>query len=178
MKKLINLLLIVTLSFFALTSCVTTVEAQDGVYTTTVIDTDNIEMAIVYGTPYIVNGVVLYYLYNNLYYYPFYTGGHYYYNVYTRPLARYPRYWNPVPRTHWFRDGRYHNPHGFIWHNKFRDRRPDINHHRPNIRHNDIRRPSSTRYRSTAPNRHINPSTPRSRVFGGTHSRGHFGGRR
>ena len=63
MKRLINLLLIVTLSFFALTSCVTTVEAQDGVYTTTVIDTDNIEMAIVYGTPYIVNGVVLYYLY-------------------------------------------------------------------------------------------------------------------
>lgn len=110
-KALFGILLV--MSCMVMTSCVTAVHAQDDVYQAeAVVDVDNIEVAITYGTPYIVGGNVLYYLYNNLYYYPFYTGGYYYYRVYSRPLYRYPSYWRPFPRSHWFREGRFHRPHG------------------------------------------------------------------
>ena len=190
MKKLLFTILFSMLSLFTLTSCVTTVEAQDGVYTTTVIDVDDIEMAIMYGTPYIVNGAVLYYIYNNLYYYPFYTRGYYYYRVYARPLVRYPNYWRPLPRSHWFRDGHYHNPHGFAGRSGHRpkdrhvggkpDRRPSVGQrpNQPNVRNN---RESSTRQTApnnrvfgngTAPIRSVTPSTRSTstpnRVFGGS----------
>ena len=147
MKKVLISILIAMMSVFTLTSCVTTVEAQDGVYTTAVIDVDDIEMAIVYGTPYIVNGVVLYYLYNNLYYYPYYSRGYYYYHVYARPLARYPHHWRPVARNHWFRDGHYHNPHGFAGRGG----------HRPKDRHVGGR-PHNDRRIGVTPDRKPNPS--------------------
>ena len=164
MKKLTITILAALLTFFTLTSCVTTVEAQDGVYTSAVIDVDDIEMAITYGTPYMMGSSVLYYIYNNLYYYPFYNGGYYYYYVYTRPLARYPRYWRPLPRNHWFRNGHYHNNHGFVGHDRYRglnrpnigyDRprhdRPNIRHDRPNVRHDrSITRPDRRRDRSSS----------------------------
>lgn len=185
MKRKLFTILFMMFSLFALTSCVTTVDAQDGVYSTTVIDADDIEMAITYGTPYIVNDVVYYYLYNNLYYYPFYTRGYWYYRVYTRPLIRYPHYWRPVPRSHWFRDGRYYNPHRFVGHNRHYNRpyidrphnRPNIN-NRPTVRPQNIpqnrpnwnSRPSSTR--STVGRPSMNRSVPHQ------NSNGRFGGRR
>lgn len=146
MKKLL-FALVMMISCLSMTSCVTTVEAQDDMYsTTTVIDVNDIEMAITYGTPYIVDGVVYYYLYNNLYYYPFYTRGYWYYHVYRRPLLRYPSYWRPAPRSHWFRNGRFHNPHGFVGHHGYR---PTHNNHgvRPGNHRHSIggERPSSTR---------------------------------
>ena len=167
MKKLVILIFAMMLSLFSVTSCVTTVEAQDEVYTSVVISADDIEMAITYGTPYMLNGSVLYYIYNNLYYYPFYTGGYYYYRVYSRPLVRYPSYWRPLPRNHWFRDGRYHNR--FVRH---KPDRPNIRHHdRPNIReNNNIRRNKTIRtpQRSVTNNRTVSPrqSSPGGR-FGG-----------
>ena len=170
MKKLTITFLATLLMIFTLTSCVTTVEAQDGVYTSAIVDVDDIEMAITYGTPYMTGGSVLYYIYNNLYYYPFYNEGYYYYYVYTRPLARYPRYWRPLPRNHWFRNGHYHNNHGFVGH-RFRGlNRPNIRHDRPNIRHDrpiarpDIRRDrsSSTRYSDRSFGR---PNIPSHRGF-------------
>lgn len=185
MKRKLFTILFMMFSLFALTSCVTTVDAQDGVYSTTVIDADDIEMAITYGAPYIVDDVVYYYLYNNLYYYPFYTRGYWYYRVYTRPLIRYPHYWRPVPRSHWFRDGRYYNPHRFVGHNRHYNRphmdrpynRPSINNrptvrpqNRPQNRPNWNSRPSSTR--STVGRPSINRSIPHQ------NSNGRFGGRR
>ena len=166
MKKLVILIFAMMLSLFSITSCVTTVEAQDEVYASVVISADDIEMAITYGTPYVLNGSVLYYIYNNLYYYPFYTGGYYYYRVYSRPLVRYPSYWRPLPRNHWFRDGRYHN--------RFVRHKPDRPHNNirqhTNIRqHNDIRRNNDIRGR-------IN-NQPRPRATQPNRG-GHFGGRR
>lgn len=182
MKRKLFTILFMMFSLFVLTSCVTTVDAQDGVYSTTVIDVDDIEMAITYGTPYIVNDVVHYYLYNNLYYYPFYTRGYWYYRVYTRPLIRYPHYWRPVPRSHWFRDGRYYNPHRFN-HKPYYNNRPHIDrpHNRPDNRPtirpqnrpnwNRIpNRPSSTR--STVGRPSINRNIPQH------NTNGRFGGRR
>lgn len=195
MKKKLFTILFMMLSLFTLTSCVTTVEAQDGVYTTSVINVDDIEMAITYGTPYIINDVVQYYLYNNLYYYPFYTNGNWYYRVYTRPLIRYPHYWRPVPRSYWFRNGRYYNPHRFVGHHRYGNRPiPNVRRHHPNVRehHPNIRnhRESSTRQSFPSNNRSFDNRniTPRrdshsNRVFrGGNHSSGrgdgHFRGRR
>ena len=168
MKKLVILIFTMMLSLFSVTSCVTTVEAQDEVYTSIVISADDIEMAITYGTPYMLNGSVLYYIYNNLYYYPFYTGGYYYYRVYSRPLVRYPSYWRPLPRNHWFRDGRYHN--------RFVRHKPDRPHNNirqhTNIRqHNDIRRNNDIRGRTN------NQPRPQSRAIQPNRG-GHFGGRR
>ena len=168
MKKLVILIFAMMLSLFSVTSCVTTVEAQDEVYTSVVISADDIEMAITYGTPYMLNGSVLYYIYNNLYYYPFYTGGYYYYRVYSRPLVRYPSYWRPLPRNHWFRDGRYHN--------RFVRHKPDRPHNNirqhTNIRqHNDIRRNNDIRGRTN------NQPRPQSRATQ-PNKGGHFGGRR
>jgi hypothetical protein len=173
MKRKLFTILFMMFSLFTLTSCVTTVDAQDGVYSTTVIDADDIEMAITYGTPYIVNDVVYYYLYNNLYYYPFYTRGYWYYRVYTRPLIRYPHYWRPVPRSHWFRDGRYYNPHKFIGHNRPHVDRPHNSpNNRPTVRPQNRwnSRPSSTR--STVGRSSINRGIPHQ------NSNGRFGGRR
>ena len=144
MKKLLFALLMM-MSCLSMTSCVTTVEAQDDIYSSAVIDVDDIEMAITYGTPYIIDGMVHYYLYNNLYYYPFYTRGYWYYHVYRRPLLRYPSYWRPVPRSHWFKGGRFHNPHGFVGHHGYKP------HHDNGVRPGRHRysiggeRPSSTR---------------------------------
>lgn len=164
MKRKLFTILFMMFSLFALTSCVTTVDAQDGVYSTN----SDIELAITYGTPYIVNDVVYYYLYNNLYYYPFYTDGYWYYRVYTRSLIRYPHYWRPVPRSHWFRNGRYYNPHRF---NHRPHYRPYIDrpHNRPTIRPQNRpswNRPSSTRSTVGRPNRSV------------LQHNGRFGGRR
>lgn len=146
MKKLLFTLLLMA-SCFTMSSCVTTVEAQDDMYSTaTVIDVSDIDLAITYGTPYIIDGLVYYYLYNNLYYYPFYSRGYWYYRVYSRPLVSYPRYWKPVPRSHWFRDGRFHNPHRFVGHG---NRKPGHDGHgvRPGVHRRSVgpERPSSTR---------------------------------
>ena len=55
-----------------LVSCVTTVSAQDDMYgpTEAVVVNDNaqIEVVITCGTPYIIDGLVQYYIYNDLYY--------------------------------------------------------------------------------------------------------------
>lgn len=202
MKKLLFALLMM-MSCLSMTSCVTTVEAQDDIYSSAVIDVDDIEMAITYGTPYIIDGMVHYYLYNNLYYYPFYTRGYWYYHVYRRPLLRYPSYWKPAPRSHWFKGGRFHNPHGFVGHHGHKphhDNGVRPGHHRYSI---GGERPSSTRSTvnrrpngggAMAPHRNHSvvprstfggssrPSAP-SMSRGGSSPRqstggGHFGGRR
>ena len=159
MKKLLFALFMMA-SCLSMTSCVTTVEAQDDVYSSAVIDVDDIEMAITYGTPYIIDGMVHYYLYNNLYYYPFYTRGYWYYHVYRRPLLRYPSYWRPAPKSHWFKGGRFHNPHGFVGHKPHHNNGVRPGNHRYSI---GGERPSSTRSTvNRRPNVHNrNVSSPR-----------------
>lgn len=118
----------------SLVSCVTTVSAQDDMYGSTeavvVDDNTQIEVVITYGTPYIIDGLVQYYIYNNLYYYPYYYRNHFYWRMYRSPLLTYPRYWRPMPRAYWYRGGKFYHPRNF-------DRR----HYDNVIRHNGHHRP-------------------------------------
>ena len=116
-----------------LVSCVTTVSAQDDMYgpTEAVVVNDNaqIELVITCGTPYIIDGLVQYYIYNDLYYYPYYYRNHFYWRMYRSPLLTYPRYWKPMPRVYWHKGGKFYHPRNF-------DRR----HYDNVIRHNDYHR--------------------------------------
>lgn len=116
-----------------LVSCVTTVSAQDDMYgpTEAVVVNDNaqIEVVINCGTPYIIDGLVQYYIYNDLYYYPYYYRNHFYWRMYRSPLLTYPRYWKPMPRVYWYKGGKFYHPRNF-------DRR----HYDNVIRHNDHHR--------------------------------------
>lgn len=126
--------IVLAIGCMSLVSCVTTVSAQDDMYgsTETVVVDDNtqIEVVITYGTPYIIDGLVQYYIYNNLYYYPYYYRNHFYWRMYRSPLLTYPRYWRPMPRAYWYRGGKFYHPRNF-------DRR----HYDNVIRHNGHHRP-------------------------------------
>lgn len=145
-------------------SCISSVYAQDDMYPIEEADVVrsnvNIELVIRYGTPYIVDGLVQYYLYEGLYYYPYYLRDYFYYRVYRAPLYYYPRYWRPVPRAYWFRNGNFYRPQRYDRHHfnsvrhqpnhsGFNDRRPHVDH-----------RPSSTR---NTPHEGINAPRPMER---------------
>ena len=126
--------IVLAIGCMSLVSCVTTVSAQDDMYGSTeavvVDDNTQIEVVITYGTPYIIDGLVQYYIYNDLYYYPYYYRNHFYWRMYRSPLLTYPRYWRPMPRAYWYRGGKFYHPRNF-------DRR----HYDNVIRHNGYHRP-------------------------------------
>ena len=163
MKKLLTALMVIVLSLTQM-SCVSGIYAQDDMYPIEEVDAVrsnvNIEMVIRYGTPFIVDGLVQYYLYEGLYYYPYYLRNYFYYRVYRAPLYYYPRYWRPVPRAYWFRNGNFYRPQRYDRHHfevvrhqpnhsGFNDRRPHVDH-----------RPSSTR---NTPHEGINAPRPMER---------------
>lgn len=96
-KKWIAALAIV-LSSFMMTSCVTPVEAQ------VVAGAATVETIITYGVPYMVDGVISYYLYDGLYWYPYWDHGHRYFRPHRAPYryghAVSPRYKYPHNRIH------------------------------------------------------------------------------
>ena len=106
MKKFISLILALMMCI-SLTSCVTTAYAQ------TDDEVSDVNVVITYGTPYYnSNGLLLYYIYRDLYYYPYYYNNRWYFRHYARPLP--PRHYRPMPRN-------------------FYHQRPNISHHRPPI---------------------------------------------
>lgn len=90
MKKIISLILGIVMCMI-MTSCITEAYAQSE-YTDT-----NVDVIITYGTP-ICNdrGLLVYYTYNNFYYYPYYEGNRWYFRRYVKPLPQ--RHCRPVPR--------------------------------------------------------------------------------
>lgn len=98
MKKFISLILALMMCI-SLTSCVTTAYAQ------TDDEVSDVNVVITYGTPYYnSNGLLLYYIYRDLYYYPYYHNNRWYFRHYARPLP--PRHYRPMPR-----DFYHHRPH-------------------------------------------------------------------
>lgn len=95
MKKIIGFLvaLVMCITF---TSCAVTAEAHvDDMY-----DNVDISLVVTYGTPYYnADGLLLYYIYRDMFYYPYYYNHRYYLHRYSRPLppSRLGRY-KPVPR--------------------------------------------------------------------------------
>ena len=96
--KTLFLTLIISITMLSFTSCETVYATTcDDVYTDS--DTEvTIRVLTTYGTPIYVDGVLSYYLYRDLYYYP------YYYNniLYYRP------FYKPLPYRHHYRFGRPH----------------------------------------------------------------------
>lgn len=147
MKKLIKKLLIACVLVFSLQSCVVSGYAQDSMYdddvaiSTEVSNTD-VSLIVRFGTPYYYNNRILYYLYNGIYYYPFYYDNYWYFRPYRYPIRnhRYIRYFRPQTYDMRFR-------HGRTWHHRPADRpryhidRGHNNRPRPNFGGRPDRRP-------------------------------------
>jgi hypothetical protein len=163
MKKLMTLLVGLTMAF-SLTSCVTTAQAQ--------IDEDvDATLVIRYGTPYYnADGLLLYFIYRNMYYYPYYSYDGWYFRYNREPLI----YYKPVPRYFYKRrpyrapQYRYHSapPRG----GHYGNHHPHHSTHQPpQHRHGTYN--NGTRPHAGMSNRPASP--PRSSTRSG-----HFGGRR
>ena len=192
MKKITEFLIGVVLCF-TLSSCITTAQAQiDDVYD----DNVDINLVITYGTPYYnVEGLLLYYIYDNLYYYPYYYHNRYYLHRYSRPIPphwrnryrpvsrdfykhnRHDRHFgNHPPKHRWDNHGNVrpprnngkHNHNGNIFPNRNRNQMQHMD--RNKIQHNSIPRTNGIGSRSVSPR----PSQ-QGRVGGYS---GKFGGKR
>ena len=170
MKKIISILAALMMCF-TLTSCVTYAQAQvDDMYD------DNVDISVVvtYGTPYYnTEGLLLYYIYRDMFYYPYYHNNRYYLHRYSRPLPPpRARMYRPVPRDFYRHEPprRYHvtPPNRSTQH-----MRPNTHPIQP--RPNGNIRPNNNRGGNVG-----RPMTPRSstRATVGGGNRGHFGGRR
>ena len=162
MKKTIAFLIGLVM-LFGLTSCAATVYSQDDTYLGGEV---NSTVVITYGTPYVIDGMVMYYVYKGLYYYPFWVNDMYYFHVYDYPIMMdyYRRYYRPIPRD-FYRHHRY-DPTP-------RRHRPDQHYYKHNGR---TRHLNDVRYIPTH-----RPSQPHNRPHNniGTHAGGHhnMGGR-
>ena len=192
MKRKLLTFLVCLMMIFSLNSCVVSGYAttQDDIYTETEVDVvrSNVSFDVIiqYGTPYYRDGALLYYLYRDIYYYPFYYNNYWYVRAYRRPFTHfdhrpyfrphrydyrfspgaYRGFYRPInPSSHYRpatpnrgHNGRYNRPHGS---------RPDVmpNPSRPN------------NGRVTPPSRPNRPVITPNRG-GGSHPNGNFGGSR
>lgn len=95
MKRIILSLAIMLISIITFSSCITAAYADDDTYGYSY----DYNVIITNGTPFIVNGLIAYYLYDNMYYYPYYRNGIYHFYRYDRtlPYDRMPRFYKPMP---------------------------------------------------------------------------------
>ena len=115
MKKKINRL-IIALCIMLCISCVpyeyattqTDIYAEESNYE---VKSDiDFNIVIRFGTPYYYRGSILYYLYNGIYYYPYWYDDYWYVRAYTRPFdhINYRPYFRPSRNDYRFRPGLYH----------------------------------------------------------------------
>ena len=181
MKKIIGILTVLMM-YFTLSSCVTTAQAQvDDMY-----DDVDIEVVVTYGTPYYnTEGLLLYYIYRDLYYYPYFYHDRYYLHRYYRPLPpNRMRHYRPVPRDFYRHNPphRHHhnvNPRGMGGHN-MKPNRYNRPHNNVTPRNNNHNRIGGNRPTMRSNSGGMRPMTPRNYTrpsggFGGGHR---YGGRR
>ena len=96
MKAFYVLLTSLFMMVMACNSCTTYASASDGIYDDVEIvegeQSVTINIITTHGIPYYVDGVLIYYYYNDLYYYPFYYDDYLYYRAFYRPLRWGHRY--------------------------------------------------------------------------------------
>ena len=195
--KFLSVIFISLITLNSLSSCETTYAATtDDMYMTSYYD-DGVTVNIImeYGTPYYINGVLQYYLYRNLYYYPYYYNNVMYFRSFYRPLP--PRHHYNFGRPHRgdLRFGHYrpehrHNP-GYSNHKpninnhnvqpQHRNQNPRFENSRPNINNRQIpnRNTPSIGSGSRMPNRTFSsPPSGSSRGSSMSSGRGRFGGTR
>lgn len=160
MKKAILTIVMMIMLSLSLTSCETTYAATCDPVATEVVD---YSVVVRFGTPYYYEGAIIYYLYNNLYYYPFWYNGHHYMRPYPRPFAHgmRPHFGRPDHRDFRYNPRPYHHNHRTWRH----DPRPVI---RPNgyIGRPDRRSPSISP-RQGRPNNGAGMRTGQPGRFGG-----------
>lgn len=196
MKKF-YIFLIGLMMMFSLNSCETYTYAttQDDIYVEAEVDVvrSNVSFDVIiqYGTPFYRDGVLLYYLYRDIYYYPFYYNNYWYVRAYRRPFTHFDTrpYFRPHRYDYRFSPGHYrgfdrpnrpmphyrHNPNMRRPDNYPRQPRPDIGNRRPNQPRINGNRPQRP------PQIHPNTRTNQPRIDRNqnNHSRGgNFGGRR
>ena len=193
MKTKLLTFLVCLMMIFSLNSCVVSGYAttQDDIYTETEVDVvrSNVSFDVIiqYGTPYYRDGALLYYLYRDIYYYPFYYNNYWYVRAYRRPFTHFDHrpYFRPHRYDYRFSPGSYR---GFYRPNNpnshYRPITPNRGHNdryhrphgsRPTIKPNNPYKPNSGRVTpKTRPNRQV--ITPNR--GGGSHTNGKFGGSR
>ena len=190
MKTKLLTFLVCLMMLFSLNSCVVSSYAttQDDIYTETEADVvrSNVSFDVIiqYGTPYYRDGMLLYYLYRDIYYYPFYYSNYWYVRAYRRPFTHFDHrpYFRPHRYDYRFSPGSYR---GF-----YRPNNPN-SHYRPitpNRGHNGrYHRPHGSRHAIMPNNPNSGRVTPKSRPNhsitipnrgGGSHTNGKFGGSR
>jgi len=127
MKRQLLTFITCLMMIFSLNSCTATYAfAQDYSYTDSevIITPSNFSFDVVInnGAPYYSNGRILYYIYNDVYYYPFYYSNRWYVRAYRRPFVNKP-YFRPRRNDYYFRPGYYA---GFNKPNYYRSRNPYI----------------------------------------------------
>ena len=133
MKKIMTLFVALVLTTTTFTSCCTTsaavatsVETVDDIYAGTTIDYTFI---IANARPFYVNGVISYYFYNGIYYYPYIYNGvrclHPYRYAQRRGYVHVPPRGFRPPRRWMYRDDRHRFYH-----------QPNLPHHRPRVQPN------------------------------------------
>jgi len=173
MKRRIFTILMCLMMLFSLSSCETYTYAttQDDIYVEAEVDVvrSNVSFDVIiqYGTPYYRDGVLLYYLYRDIYYYPFYYNNYWYVRAYRRPFTHFDTrpYFRPHKYDYRFSPGHYRGfdrPDGPT--RNYRRPAPEPQ-RQPNIRYND--RPGfgapDTRPRRVEPQRQspqVNQSRP------------------
>lgn len=185
MKNLF-IFLIGLMMMFSLNSCDTYTYAttQDDIYVETEVDVvrSNVSFDVIiqYGTPYYRDNVLLYYLYRDIYYYPFYYNNYWYVRAYRRPFTHFDTrpYFRPHKYDYRFSPGHYKgfgtpDRHEYYYRHHRNMRRPD-NYARPprqDIRNRQQRQPQAR------PN--IRPAQPRiDRNQNNHHNGARMGGRR
>lgn len=181
MKKIIGILVSLMLCF-TLTSCVTTATAQvDDMY-----DDVDISVVVTYGTPfYNTEGLILYYVYRDMFYYPYFYRDRYYLHRYHRPLPpERLRMYRPVHRDFYRHNHRPNNPPRNLRPNDPPRRnggtvtppqRPNRGNDRPNINRGIGSRPNVNVNRGGG---NVRPTSPTRSGGAPTRSGGAFGGSR
>lgn len=133
MKRIIFGLVFGIMALVSFTSCMT----ADAV----VCDEPTIDVVIRYGTPYYYNGAIVYYVYDNYYYYPHYNGTRWYYYRDRRPIRPHHNGWvNPGTQKP-------HRHHGNPPHDKPGTVKPNHNGHSGHGGHSggNVGRPGGSR---------------------------------
>jgi len=188
MKRKLMTYLLALMMLFTISSCevYSYATTQDDIYIENEVDVvrSNISFDVIiqYGIPYYRDGALLYYLYRDIYYYPFYYNNYWYVRAYRRPFTHFDHrpYFRPHRYDYRFSPGHYR---GFD-----RPRNPNV-HQRiiPPRNHRNYTRPRGSRPdvqpRSSRPDTRpdINRGGNNRRIDShqGNHQRnGNFGGRR
>lgn len=197
------ILAIITSICFSLTSCSTYTYAQP--VSAVEIEPDEITYTtvITYGVPYYIDGIVSYYKYRGLFYYPYYWHNHWYVHPYTciqpRGFVHRPHH-GFVPDNRWRQPSHFkhnHNPRHYGSDMYYRPHtRPNVklNGNRPSVtpnRHNTrpggsipsstrttVKRRNASVQHSVTPRRSTVNRSSSSRISTTPASRGNFSGRR